>query len=139
MKASACRETPPRGLGDGVAEFNRRLFFECHETLEALWMAEPRPVRELYQGILQVGVAFYHLQAQRYRPAMTLLKRGTAYLRPFAPQCMGIDVAALLADTRRCLLALRALGPEGLEQFDWTLVPKIGFEMELERLEATDG
>lgn len=139
MSASACQEIPPRGLGDGVAEFNRQRFFECHETLEALWLAEPRPVRHLYQGILQVGVAFYHLKAQRYRPAVTLLKRGMAYLQPFEPRCMGIDVTALLADARRCLVALRELGPKGLERFDWTLVPKIGFEMELERLEATDG
>jgi hypothetical protein len=70
---------------------------------------------------------------------VTLLKRGMAYLKPFGPQCMGIDVAGLLADASRCLVALRAGGPEGLEQFDWTLVPKIGFEIELERLEATDG
>lgn len=137
MTANACQQVPPRELRNGIEEFNRHLFFECHETLEALWMAEPGPVRQLYQGILQVGVAFYHLEAQRYRPVVTLLERGTAYLQPFAPQCMGIDVAGLLADAKRCLLALRAVGPEGLEHFDWGLVPKI--EMELERLEATDG
>jgi uncharacterized protein len=137
MTASACQEVPPRDLGNGIAEFNRHLFFECHETLEALWMAEPRSIRELYQGILQVGVAFYHLEAQRYRPVVTLLERGMAYLQPFSPQCMGIDVARLLADVKRCLTALRALGPEGVQRFDWKLVPKI--EMGLERLEATDG
>ena len=139
MTISACQEMPPPGLGDGVAEFNRHLFFECHETLEALWVAEPRPIRELYQGILQVGVAFYHLKALRYRPAVTLLERGMGYLWPFAPQCMGIDVAGLLADVKRCLVAVQALGSEDLEQFDWTLVPKIEIDMELERLEATDG
>lgn len=137
MTATACQQVPPRELRNGIDQFNHHLFFECHETLEALWLAESRSVRQLYQGILQVGVAFYHLQAQRYRPVVTLLERGTAYLQPFAPQCMGIDVARLLADADHCLQALRALGPEGLEHFDWRLVPEI--EMGLERLETIDG
>ena len=54
-----CLEAPPAGLLKGVAEFNRGEFFECHESLEELWLAEERPIRSLYQGIL-LGV---------YRPA----------------------------------------------------------------------
>ena len=46
---------------DGIEEFNRGEFYECHEYLEEAWMQEPRRVRFLYQGILQVGVGFYHL------------------------------------------------------------------------------
>ena len=33
--------------------------FEQHETLELLWRAERRDIRYLYQGILQIGVAFH--------------------------------------------------------------------------------
>src|SRR5262249_20822635 len=47
---------PPAELVRAVEQFNRGEFFECHETLEALWMAEAEPLRRLYQGILQVGV-----------------------------------------------------------------------------------
>jgi uncharacterized protein len=137
MTVAACQQAPPQGLGVGIEEFNSQQFFECHETLEALWLAEPGLVRQLYQGILQIGVAFYHLQAQRYRPVVTLLERGMAYLEPFTPRCMNIDIAALLADTHCCLLALRALGPEGVERFDWGLVPKI--EVEPEGLGVADG
>jgi uncharacterized protein len=128
---AACQQAPPPGLGVGIEEFNSQQFFECHETLEALWMAEPRPVRQLYQGVLQIGVAFYHLRSQRYRAVVTLLERGLRYLRPFVPRCMGIDVAGLLDDASSCLAAVRALGPEGLEDFNWALVPRI--QMELER------
>lgn len=110
---------------EGIAEFNRGEFFECHETLEALWLAEPRHIRRLYQGILQIGVAFYHLRAGRHRPAETLLARGSGYLQPFAPMCMGLNIARLLDGTACCRAEVKRLGPEGLADFDWSLVPKI--------------
>jgi predicted metal-dependent hydrolase len=109
----------------GIEEFNRGQFFECHETLEELWMAEPGPIRQLYQGILQIGVAFYHLKAGRYRPVVTLLVQGSGYLQPFAPVCMGVDVALLLADAARCLDEVRRLGPDDLDMFDPLLIPSI--------------
>lgn len=125
MPRAGCGEPPPAGLAEGIAEFNRGEFFECHETLEALWMAEGRPIRRLYQGILQIGVAFYHLQRGRWRPACTLLQRGSGYLEPFGPDCLGVDVAGLLAAAARCLDELQRLGAEGVNEFNWTLVPEI--------------
>ena len=40
MASDACLQPPPAGLLAGIREFNRGEFFECHETLEELWMAE---------------------------------------------------------------------------------------------------
>ena len=122
---SPCLEAPPDGLLRGVAEFNRGEFYDCHDTLEGLWMAETRPVRSLYQGILQIGVAFYHLRAGRYRSVAYLLERGSVYLQPLAPVCMGIDLDSLLADASVCLQQVQTLGPERLDEFDWTLIPQI--------------
>lgn len=126
--SESCLEAPPSGLVQGIEEFNRGEFFECHETLEELWMIERRPIRRLYQGILQIGVAFYHLQKGRYRPVVTLLRRGSKYLEAFAPACMRVDVAGLLTSATRCLAEVQRLGPDGLNNFDWSLVPKIEFQ-----------
>jgi predicted metal-dependent hydrolase len=123
--SGSCLEAPPAGLRKSIEEFNQNEFFECHETLEALWMADRRSIRRLYQGILQIGVAFHHLRAGRHRPVVTLLRRGSKYLEPFAPLCMGVDIANLLHGTARCLAELERLGPDGLNDFDWMLVPKI--------------
>jgi hypothetical protein len=112
----------------GIEEFNSGAFFECHETLEALWMAESRPLRTLYKGILQIGVAFYHLRAERYRGAVVLLQRGMGHLKPFAPHCLGVDVAALLERAAGCLTEVRRLGPERLREFDWSLIPVIDMQ-----------
>jgi predicted metal-dependent hydrolase len=124
--ALPCLEAPPAGLLKGIEEFNRGAFYECHDTLEALWVAESRSVRQLYQGILQVAVAFYHLRAGRFRPVVTLLTRGSKYLEPFAPTCMGMDVAGVLRGAAGCLDQVQALGAERLHEFDWSLVPEIG-------------
>jgi predicted metal-dependent hydrolase len=130
MASEACLQPPPAGLLAGIGEFNRGKFFECHETLEELWMAESRPVRRLYQGILQIGVAFYHLRAGRYSAVVLLLERGSGYLQPFSPACMGIDVSQLLNGAARCLAQVKRLGPGGLEQFDWSKVPRIEIKLE---------
>ena len=56
-----CQEPPPAELLRGIEQFNQREYFECHETLEALWNSERETIRVLAKGILQVGVGCYHL------------------------------------------------------------------------------
>ncbi len=120
-----CDEPPPATLIAGIAQFNRGEYFEQHETLEALWRAEPRPVRALYQGILQIGVAFHHLARGNYHGAVTMLRRGLAHLQPFRPMCQQVDVEALVGDARRALDALEVLGPDRLDRFDRRLVVRV--------------
>lgn len=123
--AARCGEQPSPGLVHAVVQFNRREFFECHETLEAIWNAEPGPIRVLYKGILQVGVGCYHLLRRNYRGALIKLQSGADYLEPFAPRCMGVEVGRLIADARRLRAALVALGPERLLEVDLALIPTV--------------
>jgi len=120
-----CDEPPPPALLEGVAQFNRADFFEQHETLELLWRAERRNVRYLYQGILQIGVAFHHLRRLNHHGTVYMLTRGAAYLAPFAPHCQSIDVQALLDDAARALREVERLGPDRLGEFDWRLTPRV--------------
>jgi uncharacterized protein len=122
-------EGTPEGLPDlalkGIEEFNKGEFYECHEYLEEAWMQEPRRVRFLYQGILQVGVGFYHLQDGNWRGATGLLRNGTQRLREFEPETLGIDVARLVRESERCLEELEALGRERVGEFDASKIPKV--------------
>ena len=122
---SACREPAPALLLQGIEEFNRGDYFEQHETLERLWREETREIRRLYQGILQIGVAFHHLRRLNHHGTVYMLTRGPNYLRPFAPECQGVDVAALLDAAARALAEVERLGPSRLNEFDWTLVPTV--------------
>ncbi len=125
MSEPRCLELPPPQLLKGVEQFNRGEYFEQHETLELLWRAETRPVRQLYQGILQIGVVFYHLQRCNYHGVVYMLTRGSAHLQPFAPTCQQIDVASLIdlaASTRR---VVEQLGPARLDEFPWEPKPRV--------------
>src|SRR5690348_14203852 len=123
--ATSCQETPPAGLLHGIEQFNRREYFECHETLEGIWNLERRPIRTLYKGILQVGVGCYHLLRGNYRGAVIKLESGAAYLEAFAPRCMGVDVARLIQDARLLRARLLELGPEHFREVDLGLLPLI--------------
>ena len=122
---SVCQESPPPLLLAGIAQFNSGEYFEQHETLELLWRAERRDVRRLYQGILQIGVAFHHLRRRNHHGTVYMLTRGARYLAPFAPRCQGVDVEALLGDAAAALAEIERLGPDRLADFDWQLAPKV--------------
>ena len=120
-----CDEPPPPRLLEGIAQFNRGEYFEQHETLELLWRDEPREVRRLYQGILQIGVAFHHLRRLNHHGTVYMLTRGPNYLRPFAPRCQSVDVAALIDAAEVALREVERLGPGRLDEFDWSLAPTV--------------
>jgi len=115
----SCDEPPPPALLEAIAQFNRGEFFEQHETLELLWRAERRDIRFLYQGILQIGVAFHHLRKLNHHGTVYMLTRGPRYLAPFAPRCQRVDVQRLLDDAAAALREVERLGAERLAEFDW--------------------
>ena len=125
MDTDNCADTPSPLVMKGIEEFNRGEFFEQHESLEAAWRAEPRPVRELYQGILQVGVACYQIEHGNLPGALKMFERGLRRLRQFAPECLGIDVSRLIAEAEHVRDEARRLGPERLDELDPRLFPRI--------------
>jgi predicted metal-dependent hydrolase len=120
-----CKDAPPPRLLQGIRLFNEGQYFEQHEVLELLWRDERRPVRALYQGILQIGVAFHHLRRRNHHGTIYMLTRGSAYLRPFAPVCQQVDVQALLDAAERARAEVERLGPARLEEFNWSLAPTV--------------
>lgn len=121
-----CREQPPEGLLEGVRLFNAGEFYACHHALEELWLAEREPIRYLYQGILQIGVGFYHLGVRRnYRGAVLLLRDGIDKVRRYEPLCMTLDTERLCSEAQLCLDQLYALGRDNIDGFDWERVPRI--------------
>jgi predicted metal-dependent hydrolase/CheY-like chemotaxis protein len=109
----------------GIEEFNAGEYFEQHEWLEKAWLAEPRPVREMYQGILQVGVGFLQVERGNWAGAIKLLRRGLPRLRTLPPVCQGVDIAAFRAASEAIHAELVALGAERLGEFDRGTFPQI--------------
>jgi hypothetical protein len=107
-----CREKPLSKLLEGIGQFNSGEYYVCHETLEEVWMHEQGKIRELYKGILQIAVAVYHAKRSNLKGAMRLVSSGIELLSPFAPECMGIDVAYLIQSARRFREELNGLAPD---------------------------
>lgn len=124
-RQGSVRDAMPEGLREGIALFNARRFYEQHEAIEAEWHAERGEIRALYQGILQVGVGFYHALNGNHRGAVALLTDGIEKIGRFQPVVLGIDTERLLRETRVCLDEIVALGPDGLDRFDPSRIPVI--------------
>lgn len=124
-RTARCDDAPPDALLHGIQEFNRQEFFEQHETLEEIWIHEADPVRYLYQGILQVGVGFYHWRRGNWRGAVAKLGHGLAKLEPYRPACMTIDVERLVRETTVLRAELEARGPDNLLPFPPPRLPRV--------------
>ena len=120
-----CHESPSGELLQAIGEFNRGDWFECHETLEDLWVGEEGEARHFYQGILQVAVALHHWRRGNFGGAVSLLKSGADYLRRVRPVCQRVDVSGLISDADRLRETLSALGPDRMAELDPVLVPRL--------------
>jgi hypothetical protein len=123
----SCGETPPELFYVGLEEFNSGRYFEQHETLEELWLEEPRHLRRLYQGILKIGVGFYKLRLGNYRGTINHINGGIAYLQRFEDTCLGVDVARLIKEAAQVRDSVLELGPDRLGEFDLSALPKVQY------------
>ncbi len=128
----SCDETPPKELYIGIEQFNRSAYFEQHETLEHIWIDEPREIRRLYQGILKIGVGFYKLRLGNYRGTVNHINGGIAYLERFSDTCLTVDVARLIREAREVYSRVVELGPERISEFDLTTLPRVWVKGESE-------
>lgn len=111
-------DQPAPAFLEGVALFNAGQFYRQHDVFEKHWMEDRRPIRDLYQGVLQIGVALHHIETGNYRGAVKMLRRGLPRLRSLPPICQTLDVAELRQAARALHDEIVALGPERFDQFD---------------------
>lgn len=95
---------------EGVRLFNARRYHAQHESFEDAWNAEPRPVREMYQGILQIGLAFLQLQNRNRPGVIKMFGRGVPRLRPLPDVVQGVQIRRFLDES---LLVFQALSDTG--------------------------
>jgi predicted metal-dependent hydrolase len=116
----------------GMELFNLGRYFEAHEALEAAWRAESGPVRDLYRGILQVGVVYLHIKQYNYLGALKVFQRCRKWLLPWPETCRGVQVGQLRQDLEAVMTALQALGPQHITDFDTTLLKPVHFQQDMQ-------
>jgi predicted metal-dependent hydrolase len=107
-----------------IAEFNQQQFYDCHDTLEAIWVEAPEVDKRFYQGILQVAVGCYHLSNDNLRGAIILLGEAVRRLCDYQPVYEGVNVELLLEQVSQLLQALQQLPPEQTPEFFQQLLQK---------------
>ncbi len=97
-------------LARGLAQFNDRHFFECHDTLEEVWSGVRGAPRDFFQGLIQVAVGFYHLGNGNRKGAASVLRRSLERLSRYPPRYAGVALEPLRAAVGEWLQALEANG-----------------------------
>ena len=120
-----------------VGEFNSWRFYDCHETLEDVWLecggkavsGEDRDaLADFYQGVIKAAAGMHHVLRGNHGGALKVLGDVPRLLEAYRPRTLGLDVERLLTDVERMVAEVRGLGPERMSEFDRELVPSLVVE-----------
>ncbi len=109
----------------GINLFNNRAYFEAHEELEIAWRVEKRFVKELYRAILQVGVAYYHIQKGNFTGAKKMFERSFKWLALYPQEYYGINLEQFSKDAQIAYQKLLTLGPDKIQHYPVILFKEI--------------
>lgn len=74
--------------------FNEGLYYEAHDVLEELWLADKSAAdARYYQGLIQYAGAYVHLQKERLAPAYRLFGLALNNFANYPGQHLGVDLA----------------------------------------------
>ncbi|HTG43586.1 MAG TPA: DUF309 domain-containing protein [Verrucomicrobiae bacterium] len=89
--------------------FNQQLFYEAHDVLEELWLAQRGERNDLfYKGLIQLAGAFVHLQKNRLRPAAALFRLAQTNIAQYPARHEHLDTAMVLALIQEWLQSLES-------------------------------
>lgn len=109
---------PPAELGLAIEEFNQGQYWQCHETLERVWLPERYPLRLFYHALIKAAVGLLHLERHNRHGAVVKLRDAEFTLAPFMPQFMGVDTDQLHRDIMNRLALLPTDSPVDWEAID---------------------
>ncbi len=124
----ACRGKVHPSAIRGIHAFNQKQYFEAHEELEIAWRAEKGALRHVYRGILQIGLAYYHILKGNYRGAVKMFQYSRYWLSPFPEVCCGIQLGKLRQEAQLAESVLLQLGEDKMSQFPQELFKPIVME-----------
>jgi uncharacterized protein len=124
-RSRSCQDSPSGQLLLGIRQFNSQQWYECHETVELLWMQETGELRPFYQGLIQLAIAQLHWRNRNLNGALALLASGTDYLRQVPSPCQWVDLAGLIRQAETLRTALQELGTAQMAELDQALLLQI--------------
>jgi predicted metal-dependent hydrolase len=99
----------------GIDEFNRGLFFECHETLEEIWLEEHGDDRNFYQGIIQIAAGYFKYEQGVPAGAIKLWRTGLEKIESYAPVHLGVNLQPFIEAVRMNLRQLETVQTSNID------------------------
>ncbi len=90
-------------------------------------MKTQSPERDLYQGLLQIGLAYYQISRGNYRGTLKMFKRGQQNLENLGDSLLGINISQLIEDSRAIESIIRNLGDSQMDQFNPGILKPVPF------------
>jgi uncharacterized protein len=120
-----CGQPLPPLARQGIEKFNAGEYYPQHDLFEELWMQTETPVRNLYQAILQVGIAYYQITRGNHRGALKMLLRSVQWLSMLPDVCQGVNIRQLRQDSYRVRAELERISPDDIAHFDRSLLKPV--------------
>lgn len=98
----------------GIEEFNRGLFFECHETLEEIWLEEHGHNRQFYQGIIQIAAGYFKWEQKVPMGTIKLFQAGLEKLNAYGPIHHGVNVHSFVNAVQYDLAEIKVAYQRGM-------------------------
>ena len=118
----------PSGFAAAVQQINQGRYWQAHETLEAVWLQTPYPLRLFYYALIKLAVGLLHMERGNMEGARQQLRAVVDFLEPFSPGFHGLRTDRLLEDARARLEAASSgtANPERPLRIRWEASPPDG-------------
>ena len=100
-------------LRKGIEEFNQGLYFECHETLEEIWLEDHGKDREFYQGIIQIAAGYFKWEQGVLTGAIKLWMSGLQKLERYGPAHLGVELDSFVSGVKENLKQVEVAREKG--------------------------
>jgi predicted metal-dependent hydrolase len=87
-------------LSRAIQQFNNQEFFNCHETLELIWLNQQNNERDFYRGILHIAVSLLHLSHKNLNGVFLQIRKAERRLQSFLPLYCGMLVEKILWESK---------------------------------------
>lgn len=108
---------------EGVDLFNKKSFYDAHESWENLWTEYNLDDALLIQGLIQLSVAYFHITNLNLKGSKNLFNKCIPKLEKYRENLRGIDINEIIYTAELALDKINSI--ENTNDFDWALVPHI--------------
>jgi|TARA_B100001250_G_scaffold127752_1_gene108768 hypothetical protein len=107
----------------GIISFNKKNFYDAHESWEELW-SEYRLKDEIFiQGLIQLAVAFFHITNLNLKGSRNLFNKCLPKLKKFPANHRNINLLEIITSAENSNKKVNSI--DSVNDFDWSLTPKI--------------